>query len=163
MHAQKFTVSIAAVVSLAVPLTVCWAQGSSGPSGPASPAPRVTAPTPTAPAARPGNNATMKSGPAPQQLPAPSAQTPSAKTQPSDQQQTVAPLSPQVQPPVTSGGGSARSGSLALSPGSEANPSAPGGGGKTLADCMGFWDPATHMTKQQWRATCQRVQGRLHD
>lgn len=37
------------------------------------------------------------------------------------------------------------------------NASTPGGGGKTLADCMGFWDKDTHMTKAEWRATCVRT------
>ena len=53
---------------------------------------------------------------------------------------------------------------MALSPGgtltsspSEAEPSRPGGGGKSLADCMKFWEPATHMTKVQWRAACLRT------
>ena len=32
----------------------------------------------------------------------------------------------------------------------------PGGGGKALADCMGFWDAATHMSKVEWRAACKR-------
>ena len=82
----------------------------------------------------------------------------SARTDAAD---SVSPLSPQVPPPAASSGGSARQGSLALSPGSETNPSAPGGGGKTLADCMGFWEPATHMTKQEWRGACQRTIGRL--
>jgi hypothetical protein len=26
---------------------------------------------------------------------------------------------------------------------------------------MGFWDSATHMSKTEWRAACQRVQHRL--
>jgi hypothetical protein len=29
-------------------------------------------------------------------------------------------------------------------------------GGKSLADCMGFWDAATHMSKVEWRAACKR-------
>ncbi len=33
----------------------------------------------------------------------------------------------------------------------------PGGGGKSLQDCMGFWDRATHMTKAEWKATCLRT------
>jgi hypothetical protein len=77
-------------------------------------------------------------------------------------------LSPQVQAPAASSGGTARTGTLALSPGattsaspSEAAPSTPGGGGKTVAECMGFWESATHMSKQEWRAACQRVQHRL--
>jgi hypothetical protein len=27
---------------------------------------------------------------------------------------------------------------------------------------MKFWEPATHMTKQEWRFACQRTQNRLH-
>lgn len=27
---------------------------------------------------------------------------------------------------------------------------------RTLADCMKLWERATHMTKAEWRATCQR-------
>jgi hypothetical protein len=52
---------------------------------------------------------------------------------------------------------------LALSPGSasETAPSALGGGGKTLSDCMGFWDAGTHMTKQEWKAACQRTLSRI--
>jgi hypothetical protein len=49
-----------------------------------------------------------------------------------------------------------------LSP-SQAAPSLPGGGGKTLQDCMGFWDKATHMSKQQWRAACQRTLNRIEN
>jgi hypothetical protein len=26
---------------------------------------------------------------------------------------------------------------------------------------MGFWDAATHMTKQQWAAACRRIENRL--
>ena len=33
----------------------------------------------------------------------------------------------------------------------------PGGGGKDLASCMGFWDRATHMSKPEWRAACLRT------
>jgi hypothetical protein len=27
----------------------------------------------------------------------------------------------------------------------------------TLGDCMSFWDPGTHMSKSEWRLTCQRT------
>ena len=78
---------------------------------------------------------------------------------------SVAPLSPPVPPVVSSGGGVPKqgSGSLALTPGSqgETAPSSPGGGGKTLSDCMGFWEPATHMSKAEWRAACQRTLNRI--
>ena len=106
----------------------------------------------------PGGSSTTPS----QQL-APGMPPPAATVQPAPQQQTVSPLSPQTQAPATSGGGSARQGQgpLALSPGSATAPSAPGGGGKSLTDCMGFWEPATHMTKQEWKAACQRTIGRL--
>jgi len=33
----------------------------------------------------------------------------------------------------------------------------------TLNDCIRLWDPGTHMTKQQWRSTCARVQNRLNN
>jgi hypothetical protein len=26
---------------------------------------------------------------------------------------------------------------------------------------MGFWEPATHMSKSQWRAACQRTLNRI--
>jgi hypothetical protein len=78
----------------------------------------------------------------------------------------VAPLSPQQPANVQSGGGVPKrgsQGSLALSPGSpsETAPSAPGGGGKTMHDCMGFWEPATHMSKREWREACRRTLGRI--
>jgi hypothetical protein len=28
---------------------------------------------------------------------------------------------------------------------------------------MGFWDAGTHMSKQEWRTACRRVQNRLED
>jgi hypothetical protein len=62
---------------------------------------------------------------------------------------------------VASSGGSTKPGSLALSPGVSGNPSIPGGGGNSVKDCMGFWDAATHMSKQEWRAACERIQHRL--
>jgi hypothetical protein len=82
---------------------------------------------------------------------------------PAGQLPSIAPLAPQEPANVQSGGGVPRQGSLALSPGSssEAAPSTPGGGGKTMSDCMGFWEPATHMTKQEWRAACRRTLGRI--
>ena len=30
-----------------------------------------------------------------------------------------------------------------------------------VADCMQMWDSGTHMTKQEWARTCERVQSRL--
>lgn len=86
---------------------------------------------------------------------------------PAPQVPGVAPIPPPLSSQFSSGGstkgGSTGTGGLALSPGaasgspSEAAKSAPGGGGKSLADCMAFWEPATHMTKQQWRTACKRT------
>lgn len=28
---------------------------------------------------------------------------------------------------------------------------------ETLEDCISFWDPGTHMSKAEWRATCERT------
>jgi hypothetical protein len=43
------------------------------------------------------------------------------------------------------------------SSGGTAAPDHSGGGGASLAACMGFWEPATHMTKTEWRTTCIRT------
>ena len=82
---------------------------------------------------------------------------------PAPQAPAIAPLSPPLSTQFATGGGSPGASNLALSPGSssgspsESAPSAPGGGGKTLADCMGFWERATHMSKAEWRAACKRT------
>jgi hypothetical protein len=31
------------------------------------------------------------------------------------------------------------------------------GGSMTLQDCLALWDAATHMSKQEWKATCKRT------
>lgn len=28
---------------------------------------------------------------------------------------------------------------------------------QSIEDCMAMWDPLTHMTKAQWRTTCDRL------
>jgi len=77
----------------------------------------------------------------------------------------VAPLSPSLQTPSTSSGGSTQrgtgSGVAGTGSPSQSAPSAPGGGGKTLQDCMRFWDRDTHMSKGEWRAACLRIQRRI--
>ncbi len=83
---------------------------------------------------------------------------------PTQQVPQVAPPSQQL-PTQFSTGGTTQS-NLALSPGasgtsSSAAPSAPGGGGKTLQDCMGFWEAATHMSKAEWKAACLRTMDRI--
>jgi len=97
---------------------------------------------------------------APPSAPDPST-VPSAIAAPLPQLAPIAPLSPQLPTQFATGG--TTSSNLALSPGtslgspSELAPSSPGGGGKTLADCMGFWDRETHMTKTEWKAACLRT------
>jgi hypothetical protein len=76
----------------------------------------------------------------------------------------IAPLSPQITTtPLTGGSITTRvpSSSPSSTSPSEAAPSAPGGGGRTLEDCVKFWDRESHMTKSEWRAACQRSQRRL--
>jgi hypothetical protein len=77
----------------------------------------------------------------------------------------LAPLSPQVTTtPLT--GGTVRTDRLPSPSGSSAGPSesaqsTAGGGGRTLEDCLKFWDRETHMTRGEWRTACQRSQRRL--
>jgi hypothetical protein len=68
----------------------------------------------------------------------------------------IAPFSPPDTIPTTSltTGGSARTDTAS---------SIPGGGGKTLQDCIAFWDPQTHMSKTEWRAACSRSLHRLEN
>jgi hypothetical protein len=94
--------------------------------------------------------------------PPPGVMPPSAIAAPTPELDPIAPLSPQLQTQFSSGG--VVQPNMALSPGvtssaspSESAPSAPGGGGKSLADCMGFWDRETHMTKTEWKAACLRT------
>ncbi len=70
---------------------------------------------------------------------APPTLPPSAIGTPMEPAPDIAPLSPQLPEQFATGGTTSDS--------SSASPSAPGGGGKTLKDCMGFWDRATHMSK----------------
>ena len=84
--------------------------------------------------------------------PAPDVTTiPSQIALPMQEPPPIAPLAPQLQTQFSSGG--SLQSNLALSPGTTAQ----GGGGETLADCMGFWDPETHMSKVEWKATCLRT------
>jgi hypothetical protein len=153
-----------AVVLLFPEAAFAQARSSAG----AAPAPRVLAPPTTSRLIAPSvsSGGTTPSAPSTSLPSTPSAAAttvPSAPTTGSG----VTPLSPMSEPlpinPDTVSGGSGGS-SLALSPGnssgsnspSQSAPSKPGGGGKSLADCMGFWDAATHMTKVEWRAACKR-------
>ena len=100
---------------------------------------------------------------APASTPAPTP--PSAIGAPVSSAPKIAPLSPQITTtPLT--GGSVRNDLLPTPTGPSDSPSqsaqsTPGGGGRTLQDCMGFWDRGTHMTRSEWRAACQRSIHRL--
>ena len=75
----------------------------------------------------------------------------------------IAPLSQPVVTTILTAGGTAtvNSSSPSSTSPTEAAPSIAGGGGKSLQDCMGFWDRGTHMTKGEWKAACLRSQHRL--
>jgi len=52
------------------------------------------------------------------------------------------------------------------SPSAEKRPEGPKGKGDVadpLASCLAMWEPATHMTRQQWARACRRVADRLRD
>jgi hypothetical protein len=81
--------------------------------------------------------------------------------QPQPELAPLAPISPQL-PTQFSTGGTVQP-NMALSPDASSSaspsglaPSTPGGGGKSLADCMGFWDRTTHMSKAEWKVACVR-------
>jgi len=114
--------------------------------------------TATRPSGGGASGGVITSGPPPSPV-SPSASAPTLQLgAPAARAPAIAPLSPQL-PSQFATGGAAGSGNLALSPGSpgEQTPSAPGGGGKTLAACMGFWEKSTHMTKAEWRDACKRT------
>ena len=76
----------------------------------------------------------------------------------------IQPLSPQAAAPL--GGGSVRTDKMPAPSASSTSPSesaqsTAGGGGRTLEDCIKFWDRGTHMTKSEWRTACARSQRRL--
>ena len=118
----------------------------------------AAAPASTVPASAAKSASTL---PAPPPAPAP---TPASQIgAPAAQLQALAPLSPPVTPTTLTAGGAARTDSPSASSTSptEAASGLAGGGGKSLEDCMGFWDRGTHMTKAEWRASCARSLNRL--
>ena len=118
-----------------------------------------------------GNTALAQSKSAPK-LTAPAAPQstttgppPSAIGTPMTSAPSIAPLSAQISStPLT--GGAVRNDRLPAptppsdSPSQSAQSTA-GGGGRTLQDCMRFWDQGTHMSKSEWRTACQRSAHRL--
>jgi hypothetical protein len=119
-----------------------------------SPSPTRGATTPTTPLPAPVNPAATPANPAPS----------SAVGSPSPSLAPLPPQSPSLTTAPLSSGGVPANRTTAPSAGtspSEAAASAPGGGGKTLEDCMTFWDRGTHMTKSEWRAACKRTIARI--
>lgn len=143
--------------------------GSGGASGSTGATPRAPSAPPAVPGTVPGT--TSPSVILPDNLPTPSMSSPGAPGSPtgsigsttsptapipgatgtgslatpnSAAPTTASPITPTNPNVGTSAGGPARTGSM-------------GGGGKTIEDCMAFWDEKTHMTRQQWRRTCQRT------
>jgi hypothetical protein len=86
--------------------------------------------------------------------PPPSPTPPAEIAAPVPELAPIAPLSPQLQTQFSTGG--VVQPNMALSPGGSST-STPGGGGESLADCMGFWDRETHMTKAEWKTACTRT------
>src|SRR5262249_11899647 len=86
--------------------------------------------------------------PPPLAAPAPSAiigaPAPRLNATPSGQLNGIAPLSPPI-PQLTNQGTGGSSGV-----------SLPGGGREGLQACLEFWDRETHMTKAEWKASCER-------
>ncbi len=103
-------------------------------SNPSAPMPSATLPAATTelPSAMPSPTPMRRSAPA---APSASPLPPIQVTQPA----------PGFDPVTATSGGSART-----------NPT-PGGGGATLPECMALWDRSTHMTRAEWRETCQRT------
>ena len=134
---------LAAIALLLLLPDAALAQARSSAGGSLARSPRLSAPTTTLPTITP-------------------PVSPGPTTQPGATVPPLSPMSPPLPSQFATGGGS--SPNLALSPGtssgsaspSKSAPSKMGGGGKTLADCMGFWDAATHMSKVEWRAACKR-------
>src|SRR5262245_22277649 len=97
--------------------------------------------------------------------PKPPSGQPSVGT-PAPRPPKAAPLSP---PPTTEFPGSsagakpAPGGQAGIGGSTSESPSRPGGGGDSVEACMGFWDAGTHMSKQEWRAACRRVENRLQN
>jgi hypothetical protein len=53
--------------------------------------------------------------------------------------------------------------STTVGSGGSSGVSLPGGGGGSLQDCLAFWDRETHMSKAEWKASCQRSIHRLEN
>jgi hypothetical protein len=52
-------------------------------------------------------------------------------------------------------------GALAQGSPKAATPAPANSGKDSYAECLLLWEPATHMTKQDWAKTCERMRSRL--
>jgi hypothetical protein len=176
MHALRFSNPLFVATALAGILLTTMAQARGGHASlahiaPLAPmVPAVSAPArptkPTPPSKGSGSSAASAASSIGPETVTPPTLPPSEIGTPMQQVPAIAPLSPQLPEQFSTGGSTAST--LALSPGassspSESAPSAPGGGGKTLEACMGFWDRATHMTKAEWKAACLRTMDEFPD
>ena len=84
---------------------------------------------------------------------------------PTPQQQPPTPLTTPLTLTTPTAGGNARTDSASPSSASptEAAPSIPGGGGRSLQSCIDFWDQQTHMSKTEWKSACSRSLHRLEN
>src|SRR5262245_46595822 len=90
--------------------------------------------------------------------------TPSAPAAPAPTSRTAVPLtrSSPIAPLSSSTSSSTAVPTALPTGGSSGVPlSTPGGGREGLAACLEFWDSATHMTKAEWKAACERSVHRL--
>jgi hypothetical protein len=108
-------------------------------SGAASPSPSTAAPGNTGPTSPTG--------------PSPSTALPGKAPPPQGQATTETPAS----------GGRPKSGGAGSSAQSTQNPTAKNELNERIADCLKLWDRGTHMSKQAWRAACQRTMNRIEN
>jgi hypothetical protein len=180
MQAGRMWPSVVAVASLGIVLTATAADARGGRSGGRmrgfiAQAPGSTSPdSPTSPASSTSPAATA----APTQAVPPGAEP--TKSEPTVNFSTVGTITPPPAPPAAAPAPQIAApipqlGAITPLSDSAAVPTAqvtggssgvalgetPGGGREGLQACMEFWDSATHMTKPEWKAACQRSTYRL--
>jgi hypothetical protein len=121
------------------------APSGGAPAGSTSPG---ATPAPAPPGGVPRSNTEIFPPSRNMQSPAPRATAPGAPQ-------------PGVSQPEASSGGS-RPGGAASSTNPQDNRTGKNALNDEYTDCMKLWDAGTHMTKQEWSATCRRVQSRLN-
>jgi hypothetical protein len=170
-------ITFLSLLVISVGLSEALAQTAAPPSAapaPAAPSAAPAAPATGAPALSPTPNA-----PSPTGVVVPP--TPSVNSTPSQSNVDLHPPSRLTNPggaagppaqgqvaPATPPQGQAAQGTGRPQPGG-ANTTTPAkepkktGTDYSVAECMNLWDAKTHMTKDQWRAACARVQSRINN